>query len=258
MYKIAVSQCPNDLFTTFFLPKDLFDITYAPNEQLNKLVFQDEYDLVKMSVPLISKVNGRTPLSIGASFTLKAGPIFFKTPSSSVVYLPSPDSTAATLFRMYLSTADCCVGEIRYRNTEEIERLVADGQRSGVVIHHGASSPMRNMSHAVDLGEYYCDLFKAPLPLAVLMCKTKSNLKEIERQIRLSIRESLRNEREVFQAISDGYLNKDIRGGKKRSFSDVEDFVNTYVTSLSYELGLLGYRSIALFRRVQFLLRNLR
>ncbi|NLA25267.1 MAG: 1,4-dihydroxy-6-naphthoate synthase [Bacteroidales bacterium] len=201
--KIAISPCPNDVFIFYALINKKIEIegvkldfVFFDIEQLNKMAIKAEPDICKLSFHAFAYcANNYALLDAGNALGNNCGPIVI---SKRKIY-PDELYDAKIAIPGKLTTANLLL-KIAFpsiTNKEEfvfsdIETAVLDEQcDAGLIIHENRFTyEKKGLKKVIDLGEWWENEFKQPIPLGGIAIKRDIpiyTIKNIEKSIRESI-----------------------------------------------------------------------
>jgi 1,4-dihydroxy-6-naphthoate synthase len=205
---LGFSPCPNDTFIFDALVNNkidteglTFDVILDDVQTLNNRAIKQELDISKISYGVLALVvehylvlnaggalgKGVGPLLITGKENVRDGKPEFN-PQTMSVAIPGEHTTAHMLF----NTAYPSARNKRFMLFSEIENAVLDRKTdAGVIIHENRFTYMnKGLVRIVDLGEYWEQLTRSPIPLGgIIMKRTFSPdlIKKVDRLIRSSV-----------------------------------------------------------------------
>lgn len=253
--KIAFSSCPNDTFIFHAWVQGLInnapklEVTYADIDVTNSLASNlNGPDIVKISYAALPWVLSEySLLPCGGALGRGCGPLILaeealegKILSGRRIAVPSERSTAYLLFRLWAArNVPGGVGEIIVMPFQEIMPAVRDGKiDAGLVIHEARFTyPSYNLKMLVDLGKWWEEDTKLPIPLGAIIARRTLNLEEIAGCIRSSLKYAWEN-----PEASKEYI---LHHAQELSEEVTQAHINLYVNEFSENLGEKGYEAVA-------------
>ncbi len=252
--KIAFSPCPNDTFVFHAWVHGLIpdaptlDVTYADIDITNNLaVSSREHDILKISYAALPWVlENYTLLPCGGALGRGCGPLLLSnnninpdTLSGKKVAVPSERSTAYLLFRLWAARhIPGGVGEIVILPFHEIMPAVRDGKvDAGLVIHEARFTyKAYGLNLLVDLGNWWEEDTKLPIPLGAIIAHRSLNLDAISNWIRSSIEFAWNN-----PEVSKSYI---LQHAQEMSPDVAKAHIDLYVNDFSYDLTEEGFEAV--------------
>lgn len=266
---LGFSPCPNDTFIFDALVNHKIDTQgYTFNlhledvQTLNEWALQGKLPISKISYgvwPLVK--NNYHLLNAGGALGKGVGPllIYKKNPNSinqndldngkpnaetMTVAIPGVNTTAHLLF----SLAFPQVKNKKFLVFNEIEDAVLSGKvDAGVIIHENRFTyAQKGLSKWMDLGTYFEDTFKAPIPLGGIIANKRMPLEEVARLDQL-IKES------VEYAFKNSYdmLPEFVKmHSQEMSEQVMRQHIDLYVNDFSVDMGDTGKNAIAQLENV--------
>lgn len=203
-YTLGFSPCPNDTFIFDALVNHKidtegfeFDVVLEDVQTLNQWAIDGKLDFSKISygvLPIVTDEYG--VLESGGALGKGVGPLLItsshnfqkKEIEEMTVAIPGKNTTAHLLF----SYAYPQVKEKKFMIFHEIEEAVLSGKvEAGVIIHENRFTyQLKGLKKIKDLGEYWEENIKAPIPLGGIVGKRsidKSILLKVNQLIRKSL-----------------------------------------------------------------------
>jgi len=250
--KIGISPCPNDTFIFFALLNGkidtegiVFDVIMKDVKELNDLAFKAELPITKLSYHAFAYLTDKYELlNSGSALGNNCGPLVIadkKIPLSEVpglrVLIPGKFTTANFLFNLVFPKAPNKTEVI----FSEIEQMLLDGKAdAGVIIHENRFTyEEKGLVKLIDLGEYWEEQYKLPIPLGGIVIDTNLPLETkqtVDRVIKRSIEYAMKHTKETLEFV--------------RLFSQEMDdevilkHINLYVNEYSVDLGAKGKEAI--------------
>lgn len=255
---LAYSPCPNDTFIFDALVNgelDTGDIQFDPVledvETLNKWALQGKHDITKLSFPAyFNSLNEYILLNSGGALGVGVGPLMISKSEddpapveSSLVVLPGENTTANLLFNFAYPNAQRKL----YKVFSEIEQTVLnDEAQYGVIIHENRFTYQEKGLHKkVDLGEYWEQKMKVPVPLGGIAIK-RSFDNALARKINDLIRRSIELAYSKYPSVSE-YVKLH---SQSMSEEVMRQHINLYVNHFSYDLTDEGRKAIRILYEI--------
>ncbi len=253
MEKIVVAHSPDsdDAFMFYALAKGKIDTrgykfehVLSDIETLNQKALEGVYEVSAISIHAYPYVADKYALlRSGASMGYKYGPVVVsKSPIESVkgkrVAVPGKLTSAYLELMLYESDFTPV-----FMNFDDIIGAVEKGEiDAGLVIHEGQLTYEESHLHkVVDLGEWWYDETKLPLPLGGNVIRKdlgERSMREVSEHIKKAIIYSLEHEDEA--------LDYALEFGRGLDREDARKFVKMYVNELTVDYGEDGQRAIEL------------
>ena len=264
---LAISSCPNDTFSFYYLLHTPGDISYRAElldiEELNLGMIEGRYDIVKASYTMGAALSDQYDLlDAGSALGFGVGPIAIYRDQNAIddtrplrVALPGEHTTAHFLFDYYLSTSKAFAGrEIikQQMNFARIMEALEEGEADlGVVIHEGRFVYQKmGLSLYCDLGDYWQKETSAPVPLGGIFVK-KNLPEELKAGLSRALGESIARAKNEWRQKSAEYTEKILPYIKKYAAEldeeVIENHIVTYVTEETVHLSLEGKKAIEIF-----------
>lgn len=203
LFRLGYSPCPNDTFIFFALTEGRIplesrrlDVTLADVEALNQLARENVLDITKVSIhAILHLLDGYWLLRSGGAIGRGCGPLIVAREKLTMrdlrdrpVAIPGAMTTAHLLLQMEGSHRGPRIALPFDRIMDAVNRGEAD---AGVIIHEGRFTyASRGLQMVLDLGEWWENETKLPLPLGGILMK-RSLGAEKARFMEKKIRESL-------------------------------------------------------------------
>ncbi len=245
---IGISPCPNDTFAFHALlhgmvgvPGIHFDARLEDVETLNRMAFRGELDVTKASYGALPYLlDDYVPLRSGGALGRGCGPlIVVRQPvdlGEARIAIPGRYTTANLLLRLYRPDAPEGI-EMRY---DHILGAVASGQvEAGLIIHESRFTyPDYGLTRLVDLGEWWEEATRTPIPLGVILAKRTlgDRIPAIEEGIRQSVRHAFDHPDD-----SKAYV---ARHARELSESVRTSHIALYVNDYTVDIGADGERAV--------------
>src|SRR5215831_3286557 len=210
-FSLGFSPCPNDTFIFDALVNKKidtgdfeFDAVLEDVETLNQWALQGKLDISKLSFPAFFRsTNTYVLLNSGSALGRGVGPLLIskedveystKDIQQSTIALPGMNTTANLLFNFAYPKAL----NKKFMIFSAIEDAVLNKEADlGVIIHENRFTYQQKGLHkVVDLGEYWEEKMKAPIPLGAIAIKRKmesSVIKKINGLIKKSLEYAFTN-----------------------------------------------------------------
>ena len=251
---IGYSPCPNDTFIfDALINKKIdtegiaFDAVLEDVETLNQWSFENRLDITKLSFPaFFQDADKYVLMNSGAALGKGVGPILiskhnipFSTSliQQSSIALPGKNTTAHLLFSFACPKAE----NKKYMIFSSIENAVLNEETDlGVIIHENRFTyQQKGLYKVVDLGEYWEEKMKAPVPLGGIAIR-----RSIDRSISIKIDKLIRKSIEFgfahYPMITD-YVKK---YSQEMSEDVMRKHIELYVNDFSIDLGNEGKKAI--------------
>ena len=251
---LGFSPCPNDTFIFDALVNKKidtegleFDVVLEDVETLNKWSFEKKLDITKLSYPaFFQNLDKYVLLNSGAALGKGVGPLLISKHNiqhstfnfqEATIALPGENTTANLLFSFAYPAAK----NKKHMIFSAIEESVLNEQTElGVIIHENRFTYQQKGLHKVtDLGEYWEEKMKAPIPLGGIAVKRsieKETSLKIDRLIRKSIEFAFSN----YPLITD-YIKQH---SQEMSEDVMRQHIELYVNNFSIDLGKDGKQAI--------------
>ncbi len=265
-YSLGFSPCPNDCFIFDALLHQKIDtegLTFNPViadvEALNKMAFSGELDITKLSFhAYVYLVKSYQLLHSGSALGFNCGPLLItasekirdqlqalqKKPANALddtikIGIPGKYTTANFL----LSIAFPQLKNKTEMLFSSIEDALLSGQiDAGLIIHENRFTYERKgLKKIMDLGEYWEELIKAPIPLGGIVVKrniNKEQQKKIDRVLRRSIEYAFKHPESPMNFVK-GHAQEMEEAVMKKH-------IQLYVNNYSVELGETGRQAVEL------------
>ncbi len=255
---VGMSPCPNDTFMFYHLLESgqfEIDLTIADVEDLNRRALSHELDISKVSLYTAVKVLDHYKiLDAGAALGKNCGPLLVARKDNctrelkgATVGIPGRHTTANLLFSLFSEGQ----GEKVFMTFDQIMPAVQDGVVDfGVIIHEGRFTYHNyGLAEIVDLGEWWVDFSKMPIPLGGIIAKndlSEDLLHSFTRGLHDSILKAF-SEKNNYSAP----LYAFIREHAQEMEQDVIDrHIDLYVNDYSLSLGEEGRETIKKLSRL--------
>lgn len=249
---LGFSPCPNDTFIFDALVNKKidtagfeFEVILEDVESLNEWALQGRLDITKLSFPAFFQSSDEyVLLNSGSALGKGVGPLLISrsaiTDEAKIdhasIALPGINTTANLLFSFAYPNA---VNK-RFMIFSCIEEAVLSGKTDlGVIIHENRFTYQEKGLYKVkDLGEYWEQKMKAPIPLGAIAIKRKSGV--AAEKINALIRQSLEYAYSNYPFITD-YVKQH---SQEMSEEVMRRHIDLYVNNYSLDLGAEGKQAI--------------
>lgn len=251
--RLAISTCPNDTFAFAGLINRQvdwlglqFDVELMDIRDLNDRMFNDEFDVAKVSFYAALKMSRQTTvLNVGSALGFGVGPLLLAaeanqlpTTAGQLTLCPGPTTTASMLFAMFYPKTT------RVENTvfsDVMPRLQQGTADFGVCIHEGRFTwRQEGLSLVEDLGSRWERETSSPLPLGGIIASNSLPRSVVER-VESVISESLR----LARANPDGVLPMMRQYAQEFDDEVLMKHVDLYVNDWTVDLGDVGKKALA-------------
>lgn len=247
--RLGISPCPNDTYIfEHWIQTDNLDVTYADVQTLNEAAHTSQFDVIKVSAGLLVNLNWNewTLLPCGGAMGYGCGPLLLgNVPRFSIdtpTCLPGPDTTAALLFKFWFhKNFPNQTPSLQYQVFDKLyQSLLKNEITQGVVIHEHRFTWKRDGLHRFeDLGDFWEQETKAPIPLGVILARTHLGTSRIQ-QIQSQIQQSLQQARSRTHLVSD-FIRKHAQETEENV---MEDHIRLFVTDASMDMGEKGQKAL--------------
>lgn len=191
MMKFAITPCPNDTFSYYYLieqNKGAFEFETHDIETLNEFAFEGKYPVTKLSFPaFLANRDKYELLDAGAALGIGTGPVFVarKNTSYKRVAVPGLNTTAALLYKFYAGK-DAEIFPLLY--SDILPAFAENRIDAGVLIHEGRFVfKDYGLELKQDLGEFWTNKTGLPVPLGCICIRKdvldkKDYVQELMRQ----------------------------------------------------------------------------
>ena len=268
---IGFSPCPNDTFIFDALVNRKidtegleFEVLLEDVETLNKWSFEKKLDITKLSYPaFFQNLDKYVLLNSGAALGKGVGPILISNKEQGImnveektIALPGENTTANLLFSFAYPNASNKI----FMRFDKIENFVLNESTKaspfggglvgavvlGVIIHENRFTYRQKGLHKVtDLGEYWEEKMKAPIPLGGIAVK-----RSIDNEISLKIDRLIRKSIE-FAFSNYPLITAYVKQHSQEMSEDVmRQHIELYVNNFSIDLGNDGKQAIETLYKV--------
>jgi 1,4-dihydroxy-6-naphthoate synthase len=252
---LGFSPCPNDTFIFDALVNQkidteglTFDTVLEDVQTLNEWALQGKLDITKLSFPaLFQSLNDYALLDAGSALGKGVGPLLIskqpfdaraiKMVEEKTIALPGLHTTANLLFSFAFPQAKAK----RFMIFSAIEDAVLSEQADlGVIIHENRFTyHQRGLHKIVDLGEYWEEKMRAPIPLGGIAMKRSAG-QDLATTVNRLIRKSLEYAFKNYPGITD-YVRQH---SQEMSENVMRQHIDLYVNNYSLSLGEDGRKAI--------------
>jgi 1,4-dihydroxy-6-naphthoate synthase len=264
---LGFSPCPNDTFIFDALVNKKidtegleFDVMLEDVETLNKWSFEKKLDITKLSYPaFFQNLDKYVLLNSGAALGKGVGPILISNKEQGImnveektIGLPGENTTANLLFTFAYPDAKNKIfmrfnkiEDFVLRGSSQVSPPVGGGELEGaailgVIIHENRFTYQQKGLHKItDLGEYWEEKMKAPIPLGGIAVKRsidKETGLKIDRLIRKSIEFAFTNYPLITEYVK--------QHSQEMSEDVMRQHIELYVNNFSIDLGNTGKQAI--------------
>lgn len=252
---LGFSPCPNDTFIFDALVNKKidtkgidFEVCMEDVETLNIWALEGKLDVTKLSYAVYFKVyENYILLNSGSALGKGVGPLLIsKYPLSlsvveeAIVAIPGENTTAHMLFSLVYPKASNKVF-LRY---DEIENFVCNSsfkeKKLGVIIHENRFTyEQKGLLKIIDLGEYWENKMKVPIPLGGIAIKRSISL-NIQKTIDSLMRESIVYAFKAYPTLSN-FIKQHAQAMNE---AVMRQHIDLYVNNYSIDLGNDGRHAI--------------
>lgn len=260
---LGFSPCPNDTFIFDALVNKKidtegfeFDVVLEDVETLNQWALQRHLDITKLSFPaFFQSTENYVLLDSGSALGKGVGPLLISKAKSRwlsgqkskieglTIALPGIHTTANLLFSFAYPGAQ----NKKFMIFSAIENAVLNEEADmGVIIHENRFTYQQKGLHKVtDLGEYWEEKMKAPIPLGAIAIKRKLGI-SIAENISKLIKKSLEYSYSNYPLVTE-YVKQH---SQEMSENVMRQHIDLYVNNYSLELGVDGKQAIETLQKV--------
>lgn len=248
---IGFSPCPNDTFMFDALTNGKLDIPYqfevhmADIEQLNQKALNGELDITKVSYHTAALLTDQYQiLNSGSALGSNCGPLLLsKNPfliediKTAKIAIPGEYTTANMLLKLAFPT----IGSSKEYLFSDIEQAVLSEEVDlGLVIHENRFTYQdKGLNKLIDLGEYWEEKTKLPIPLGAIIIK-RSLTNKIKNDIDHYLRKSIQFAFDHPQSASSFITSHAQAMDETVMYKHIDLYVNKY----SLDLGVVGKKSV--------------
>jgi 1,4-dihydroxy-6-naphthoate synthase len=257
-FSLGFSPCPNDTFIFDALVNAKidtggfeFEAVLEDVETLNQWALQGKLDVTKLSFPaFFQSIDKYVLLDSGSALGKGVGPLLIALKpitdegiENSTLAIPGLHTTANLLFSFAYPKAL----NKKFMIFSDIENAVLTGEADlGVIIHENRFTYQQKGLHKiVDLGEYWEQQMKVPIPLGAIATRRKFE-GSIAQKISELIRKSLEYAYQKYPLITD-YVK---HHSQEMSEDVMRKHIDLYVNNYSLDLGTDGKQAIGTLQEV--------
>ena len=253
-YTLGFSPCPNDTFIFDALANKKintngidFDIVLEDVQTLNSWALQGKLDFSKISygvLPLIT--NNYVLLNSGGALGKGVGPLLITKSmgngqwamDNKVIAIPGENTTAHLLFSLAYPNAK----NKKFLIFNQIENAVLNEEVDcGVIIHENRFTYQNKGLHKIiDLGEYWEQTTKLPIPLGGIVAHKKIN-NAISKQVDALIKQSVEY---AFANHHHQLTNYVKQHSQEMNEAVMQQHIDLYVNNYSINLGEEGKKAV--------------
>ena len=249
---IGFSPCPNDTFIfdamihgkidTLGLD---FEVTMGDVEELNRLAFQKELDITKLSYHAFGHLlNDYRLLDAGSALGRNCGPLLIAkkgfdptTITSAKIAIPGKYTTANFLLSMAYPQAK---NKIEYLFSDIETAILNNEVDAGLIIHENRFTYQgKGLVKLIDLGEYWEEETQLPIPLGGIVIQNKIDIairQKVNDVLKRSIAYAFEHPEESLPFIQKNAQEMD----KKVMYAHI----GLYVNDFSLDLGKEGKKAV--------------
>ena len=261
---LGFSPCPNDTFIFDAMIHQKidteglsFDVVYDDVETLNQKAFRTDLDITKLSYHAYAYLTENyVLLHAGSALGFGVGPLLIcnnedyistysfadlKSQTSNLrIGIPGKYTTVNFLLSLAFPEAKNKI-EMKF---SEIESALLNRQIDmGVIIHENRFTYQeKGLKKIIDLGEFWEDLTRGPIPLGGIMIK-RDLPKEIKQKVNRIIRRSVEY---AFDHPESG-MNFICSLSQEMSIEVIKKHIDLYVNKFSIDLGETGRKAVQTF-----------
>lgn len=265
---VAISSCPNDTFSFYYLLHTPGEIFYRAElldiEELNLAMLEGRFDVIKASFTMGAALAEQYELlDSGSALGFGVGPIMIYRDRLNIdddslpllVALPGEHTTAHFLFDYYLANSGTFAGRKIIKeqmNFAHIMEALKEGETDlGVVIHEGRFVyEQMGLSLFCDLGEYWQEKTDTPVPLGGIFIK-KSLPPEIKQEVSRALSQSIERAKSEWAQKSGEYTGHILPYIKEYAAEldekVIENHIVTYVNKETEGFSVEGRAAIEIF-----------
>lgn len=251
---LGFSPCPNDCFIFDALVHNkidtkglTFDVRLEDVETLNKWALKGDLDVTKLSYHAYAYcLKNYILLKSGSALGFNCGPLLIsKKPLEknkfqlNTVAIPGKYTTANFLLSLAFPQLSNKIEMV----FSDIENAVLSGEvDAGLIIHENRFTyEEKGLYKLMDLGEFWDDLIKAPIPLGGI-CIKRSKDKELQTLVSDLIKESV----SYAFANPESCMSYVKQHAQEMSEKVMKQHIQLYVNTFSLELGTTGTKAVEL------------
>jgi 1,4-dihydroxy-6-naphthoate synthase len=253
-FTLGFSPCPNDTFIFDALVNKKidtqgfeFDVALEDVETLNQWALQSRLDITKLSFPAFFQSSANyILLNAGGALGKGVGPILISKKNisysahdieQSTIAIPGINTTANLLLHFAFPEAR----RIKPMRFSEIENAVLSGKTElGVIIHENRFTyQQKGLYKQIDLGEYWEQKMKMPIPLGAIAIK-----RQIDKKIAGKINELIKKSVE-YSFSNYPFISEFVKQHSQEMSEEVmRQHIDLYVNNYSIDLGKTGKDAI--------------
>ncbi len=253
--EIALSPCPNDVFIVSGLLLKKINAPYELSfyfediETLNNLALKSAFPVIKTSFAIWNLIYSEYELlPVGSALGFGVGPLLvgikpynMEDFSHLKIAIPGEHTTAHFLFNFFYQDK---IEKVFTRYDKVIPLLIEEEVQLGILIHEGRFVYSKyNFYKIADLGEFWENTTKAPLPLGGFFVKRNLPEKmkeEITELLRLSLEWANKNWKEVLPLLK--------HYAQELDEDTIKRHVETYVNEYTYELKNSALKGLTILK----------
>ncbi len=254
--RVGHSPDPDDAFMFYAIAHDkiktdgiTFSHVIEDIERLNLRALKAELEVTAVSAFSFFEIADRYALmSCGASIGENYGPVLVANRSlypkeleGKKIAVPGIHTTAYLLLRLFLSNFK----EVVVPFDQILDKVRSGEVDAGLVIHEGQLTYKELGFHKVaDLGEWYFEMTKLPIPLGVDVIRKnlgKDVIRKVTKILKTSIEYGLDNREEA--------LKYAMKFGRGIETPVADEFVGMYVNDYTVDMGKKGKEGLLTLRR---------
>jgi 1,4-dihydroxy-6-naphthoate synthase len=249
---LGFSPCPNDCFIFDALVHSKidtegleFDVVMEDVESLNQKAFRGELDVTKLSYHAYAHLTKIYQLlNAGSALGNNCGPLLIaksnlKVESSTKIAIPGKYTTANFLLSLAFPEAKNKIEMV----FSDIEDAVLSGKvDTGLIIHENRFTyEQKGLKKIIDLGEYWEDFSKAPIPLGGIVVKRR-----LSEDLKLKVDRIIKKSVEFAFANPASSLNFVKENAQEMNEEVMQKHIKLYVNDYSIDLGVKGKAAVQL------------
>ncbi len=254
--RVGHSPDPDDAFMFYAIAHDkiktdgiTFSHVIEDIESLNRRAFKGELEVTAVSAFSFFRIADKYALmSCGASIGDNYGPLLVATKSmypkeleGKTIAVPGLNTTAYLLLKLFLPKFK----EVVVPFDQILDKVKAGEVAAGLVIHEGQLTYKNTGFHKiVDLGEWYYEMTKLPIPLGVDVIRKnlgKDVIRKTTKILKNSIEYGLKNRPEA--------LKYAMKFGRGIETDTADEFVGMYVNDYTVDMGKKGKEGLMTLRQ---------
>lgn len=249
---LGFSPCPNDTFVFDAMVHGRidtegleFDYFLADIEELNKVAFEGQVDITKMSCHAYAYVaDNYLILDSGSALGRKNGPLLISKRNirqedlnDVLIAIPGKYTTANLLLSMAWPGA---VNKKEYIFSDIEEALVNGEVDAGLIIHETRFTyHKKGLKKIADMGEYWEKLTRLPIPLGTVVIN-----RSVPEDIALKVNRILKNSLDHAYRDSIAAFDFVVNNAKEMDRNAMNSHIKLYVNEFTSELGSTGRSAI--------------